>query len=225
MSKLVDAIQFFEAIALRYDRDYLPDARFTRERMRRITAELFAGARVLDLGIGTGREVPALLDAGALVTGLDASPRMLEVCAKRARPVPLVQADFYAGLPFPDGSFDAVLALHGTLSHPPSEDALASLMREIARVLSPRGKLVLEAPHPRWLAELESRPQDDGTRLAVRADAARSRHEDRKAGVVVEATVRDEAEWTALLAPFFATSVEAVSPSEQLVVACKRAPA
>src|SRR5207302_1396932 len=66
-----DARGFFDAIARRYDRDYALSGITSRERMERVIRAIAGKTRVLVLGIGTGRELPALLDAGHDVTGLD----------------------------------------------------------------------------------------------------------------------------------------------------------
>src|SRR3984957_11121203 len=127
------ARRFFDAIAGRYEREYSLPAGESRARLERVRRELPAPpARLLDLGVGTGRELTALLDAGHAPTGLDASQAMLERCARRARPVPLVRAIFWvAPLPFAHAACDAVLALHGTLAHPPEDGAMARLAREL----------------------------------------------------------------------------------------------
>ena len=108
--KISAAEAFFDAIAGRYERVYALSSTESRRRMDRVLGDLPPPpARILDLGVGTGRELTALLDAGHLPTGVDASRAMLERCARRARPVPLVHADFWATpLPFAAGSFEAV---------------------------------------------------------------------------------------------------------------------
>ncbi|MDP9150826.1 MAG: methyltransferase domain-containing protein, partial [Myxococcota bacterium] len=135
-----DARRFFDGIAGRYERVYgLPSAE-SRRRMTRVLGELPAApARILDLGVGTGRELSALLDAGYHPTGVDLSPAMLARCARRSRPVDLVEADFWRPLPFDDASFDSALALHGTLAHAPDVGALSRLAREVARVVRQGG--------------------------------------------------------------------------------------
>jgi SAM-dependent methyltransferase len=86
-----------------------------------------AGARVLDLGAGTGVAGRAALAVGARsVVSADLAPGMLRRCQARLHPV---AADVTA-LPFRDGCFDVVLAAFclGHLDHP-----LAGL-REARRV-------------------------------------------------------------------------------------------
>jgi SAM-dependent methyltransferase len=142
---------FFDSIAGRYDRVYAPGPEESRARMARVLTELAPTSRVLDLGVGTGRELSSLQDAGHVVTGLDLSPEMLARCARRTRPVLLVEADLWDRLPFEAGAFDAVIALHGTLAHPPGEAAPRALAVELARVLAPSGVFVMEVPLPPWI--------------------------------------------------------------------------
>jgi SAM-dependent methyltransferase len=225
-ARRVGAAEFFEAIAPRYDREYGLDGASNRARMDRVLHALAPGARVLDLGVGTGRELSVLQDAGHVVVGVDISEKMLALCARRARPIELVRADLWAELPFPSASFDAVLALHGTLSHPPDDeavdDAIARLAREIARVLRPGGVWLTEVPSPGWLDAVRAGALPNMTLLGS-ADDERCVHEDERAGVAIEATVLTAARWRKLLGPEFVATVEAISPVEQFVLATKRA--
>ena len=81
----MSARTFFDAIARRYDRAYGLSGEVSRARLARVVRELHGRERVLVLGIGTGRELPALLDAGHEPTGIDISPGMIEVCNERSR--------------------------------------------------------------------------------------------------------------------------------------------
>jgi SAM-dependent methyltransferase len=148
---------------------------------------------VLDLGVGTGRELTALLDAGYAPTGLDVSRAMLERCAHRARPVPLVLADFWEPLPFDDGAFDAAIALHGTLAHAPDAGAMARLAQELARVVRPGGALIAEVPSTSWLDAAGSFL--GGDRSVRRTGPRTCVYEDRVAGATIEARILDEQEW------------------------------
>ena len=210
--------RFFDAIARRYDRVYAPDRETSRRMLARVLEALPPKARVLDLGVGTGRELSALLDAGHSPTGLDVSTEMLALCGRRSRPVPLVETDFWQPLPFADRSFDAVVALHGTLAHPPDEGAHARLEVELARVLGERGVLVAEVPSPGWVAGLSTEGSNVGDFRLRRTGPRTCVHEDLVAGVGLEARVLSAEEWREVFASWREVVVEA-SPTELLVVA------
>jgi SAM-dependent methyltransferase len=214
------ATRFFDAIATRYDRVYAPDRESSKQSLGAVLAVLPPKARVLDLGVGTGRELSALLDAGHSPTGVDVSGRMLEICARRSRPVPLVRADFWQALPFDAGAFDAVLALHGTIAHPPDEGAHQRLAGEAARVLSPGGVFVAEVPSPAWLAELPASGLDDGERRIRRTGPASCVHEDLVTGVSIETVVLSGEEWRAVFASW--PGVDVMDRGAELVVIARK---
>jgi ubiquinone/menaquinone biosynthesis C-methylase UbiE len=208
------ARRFFQAIAGRYEREYALPPHESRWRMERVQRNLPPPpSQVLDLGVGTGRELSALLDAGYEPTGVDLSEAMLERCARRARPVPLVHADFWAPLPFQDASFDAVIALHGTLAHPPGDASLGRLAQELARVVRPQGSLVVEVPAPAWLeqAATDSRVRRIGPHAAT--------YQDPKSGAAIDLRVLSATAWVAVLAPAWVAYVEPLGEVEWLVVA------
>jgi SAM-dependent methyltransferase len=213
--------RFFDSIAGRYDRVYAPSSAESRARMMRVTSELLPASRLLDLGVGTGRELSSLLDAGHAVVGLDLSREMLARCARRARPIPLVQADLWDTLPFESGSFDAVLALHGTLAHPPTDGAPNSLSAEVARVLTRGGLLVLEVPLPRWVEE--DRTGDDEREIS-RIDDARAVVTDRVTGAAIQARLYRTAEWREALSSRFSVRKTLEEGDELFLVAAKRWP-
>ncbi|MCW5871738.1 MAG: class I SAM-dependent methyltransferase, partial [Candidatus Eremiobacteraeota bacterium] len=75
-------------------------------------AEIQPGEAVLDVGCGFGGTLMSLKEqfpANAL-TGLNIDPRQLEVARRRCPGVDFVQGDACA-MPFPDASFDRVLAV------------------------------------------------------------------------------------------------------------------
>ena len=104
-----------------------------------------AGERVLDVGCGSGavtREIARRVGAGGRVVGLDPSPALLAVARDLAAEAGLAdRLDFREGtalrLPFPDGSFDAVVCVT-VLSHVPGGE---TAIPELARVLRPGGRL------------------------------------------------------------------------------------
>jgi SAM-dependent methyltransferase len=104
-----------------------------------------AGRRILDAGCGSGPLFAALCDRGAIVTGIDSSPKMLELARQRlGAGADLHLADLGSPLPFPDGAFDDVIAslvLHYL------EDWTAPLA-ELRRVLPPGGRLIVSVDHP-----------------------------------------------------------------------------
>jgi SAM-dependent methyltransferase len=219
MSTKAAAARFFDAIARRYDRVYALTGELSRRRLSRVLRELPPRAKVLDLGVGTGRALSALLDAGHEPTGLDFSAEMLAICARRARPVPLVQVDLWEALPFPDGSFDAALALHGTLAHPPDERALSRLPRELARVLGPAGVFVAEVPAPAWADGFDEEGRVWPEMRIRKSGPSRCLHEDLVANVSIEAATFTAERWTALFENWPAVSVLPYETGELLVVA------
>jgi len=126
---------------------------------------LVAGARgrVLDLGSGTGRNLP-LLPPGTVGIGLDPSWASLARARARAPAVPLVAGSAEA-LPFRAGVFDTVLSGLVFCSVPDAPRGL----REVRRVLAPGGRLrMLEhvrATEP-WKARWQDRVQPFWTRLS-----------------------------------------------------------
>ena len=109
-------------------------------------ARLEPGERVLDAGTGTGIGAAAALAAGCGVTGVDAAPGMLAIARRSVPGATFVEADF-AALPFDDGGFDAVIAVHALHF---AADAVGALV-EWRRVTRPGGRLSISWPGP-WEA-------------------------------------------------------------------------
>lgn len=113
--------------------------------------------RVLELGVGTGLNLPSYVQ-GASVVGVDPDPAMLGRAAMRARtarvPVRLVVGAGEA-LPFRDATFDEVVAALVFCSVRAPETVLA----EIRRVLRPGGYLRFYE-HVRSPSTFWSRVQD-----------------------------------------------------------------
>ena len=208
------AAQFFDAIAPRYDSIYAPARDESRARLARVLRELPDRARVLDLGVGTGRELPALLDAGHSPVGLDVSGEMLAIARRRRRPIPLVRGDLWQRLPWDEASFDAVLALHGTLCHPPSASARRAFPGEVARVLRPRGVFVAEVPSVTWL----ERAHAAAIPGLVRVADDRARFIDERTGAAIEAWFLSAEDWHEVFATALTVRIDAVDETDLLIV-------
>lgn len=104
-------------------------------------AAIRGGQRVLDVACGTGilaREAAARVGAAGHVVGLDPNPGMLAVAARLAPDVEWRQG-VAESLPFPPGSFDAVVSQFGLMFFRDGCQAL----QEMKRVLTPGGRLVV----------------------------------------------------------------------------------
>jgi ubiquinone/menaquinone biosynthesis C-methylase UbiE len=128
----------YQRIAWAYDFLDLP---FEYSRYRKIRPQLFRGlsGRILDAGVGTGRNFP-FYPPGSEVVGIDLSPAMLVRAVRRrstaAAPVELRQMDV-TKLDFPDRSFDAAVATFLFCTLP--DELQVAAMRELGRVVKPGG--------------------------------------------------------------------------------------
>ena len=112
----------------------------------KIGFDRYAGKRVLEVGCGTGTDLLQFARGGAQVTGVDLTPRSIEIARKRFE-VYQLRGEFALGdaeqLHFPDDSFDVVYSF-GVIHHTPDTERA---IREIHRVLKPGGKAVVMVYH------------------------------------------------------------------------------
>jgi ubiquinone/menaquinone biosynthesis C-methylase UbiE len=131
----------YQRIAPFYDAMDLAELTFKRALRPRVFQGL--KGRILDAGVGTGRNIP-FYPKGARMTGFDISAGMLTRARQRAAElgvsVDLVEGDILK-TGFPDAEFDAVVAtfLFGTLPDELQQPALA----ELARIVKPTGQIRL----------------------------------------------------------------------------------
>jgi SAM-dependent methyltransferase len=109
------------------------------------TRGVVCGARILDAGCGTGRYSLELARRGYVVTGLDASPPMIEAARRRANrtslPVSFVVGDILT-LPY-EPSYDGILC-RGVLNDLLEDHGRQEVFCNFARVLRPAGVLILD---------------------------------------------------------------------------------
>ena len=134
--------EWHELVALR-----LADDNYERARLRRLEGALgrsVAGARVLDVGCGTGGFEAVARRSGVDAWGVDSSAEAAAIAHLRA-PVGRVLCAAAEVLPFRSGSFDVVYCF-STLEH--VADARRAV-HEMMRVLRPGGRLYVHTPN-RW---------------------------------------------------------------------------
>ncbi len=189
----------YDRVAPLYDWYEAPmDMMGGRSRRRRVMGG--AGGDVLEVGVGTGRNLELYAEE-ARVTGIDISPRMLDRARRRAarlgRGVELQLADVEA-LPFHDASFDTVTASCVFCS---VEDPVQGL-REVRRVVKPDGEVrLLEHVRPGnpvlgkifdWLSPL--------TRAVMGPEINRRTEENIKAAGLEIQEVRRDGIWREIVA-------------------------
>jgi SAM-dependent methyltransferase len=149
--------ELFDAKPKTWSAKYGPGGRLTDRLTQLVTAveeQTKTRTRVLDLGCGTGELAMCLAAANWHVIGCDISKEMLDRAAQadKTHTVEWTRLDpSWHRLPFPDGTFGAIVA-SSVLEY---LDDPAAVLRESARVLQPGGALLCTVPdlcHPvRWL--------------------------------------------------------------------------
>ena len=106
-------------------------------------------SRALDAGCGNGFQTALLTRLGYATHGIDIAPGLLAIARERLPAAGLALASVQA-LPYRDRTFEVAACCGSTLSF---VDDPAGALREIARVLKPGGRLVLDVEH-RWCLDL-----------------------------------------------------------------------
>ena len=125
-------------------------ARLRRLGLDALQPRISQGAKVLDLCCGSGEAAAPWLEAGFAVTGLDLSPRALDLAAQRHPAMERVEG-LAEDPPLADAGFSAIqlsVALH---EFPRAERD--QVLRSCLRLLEPGGWLVIVDLHPAgpWL--------------------------------------------------------------------------
>lgn len=130
-----------DAVAGDMERHYSPGR--TWEALMRASVQLLDLGDVLDVASGDGALAELLAPRARSLTCVDLSARVVEAGTRRLSPwqhARMVLGDMHA-LPLPDASVDLVLLLQAL----PYSDDPARALAEAARVLRPRGRLLLTA--------------------------------------------------------------------------------
>lgn len=127
--------------AMAYEELFVPA--IFRQWARRVldAAGVQTGDRVLDVACGTGilaREAAERMGSSEAIVGLDLAAGMLAVAERLAPSIEWHQGSA-EHIPFPDGSFDAVVSQFGLMFFTDRVKAL----REMHRVLAPGGRLAI----------------------------------------------------------------------------------
>lgn len=132
---------------------------------RKMIWEKLEGGKVLEVGVGTGKNIP-YYPSGGQVSGIDLSPKMLARAFRRrdqlGAHVELSVMDVQ-DLEFADGSFDAAVATFVFCSVPDPVRGIA----ELRRVVRPGGQILL-LEHTRAKVDWLGRFMDAVDPLAVR---------------------------------------------------------
>jgi SAM-dependent methyltransferase len=128
-----------------YDRDANPLPALEEPLVEELLGDV-RGLEILDLGCGTGRHSIRMAVAGARVTALDFSPRMLAQAREKigGADVLFQLHDLSQPLPFAAKNFDRVLCAL-VVDH---IEELDKLFSEMHRVCRPAGNVVVSGMHP-----------------------------------------------------------------------------
>jgi ubiquinone/menaquinone biosynthesis C-methylase UbiE len=134
-------------------------------------AMLQSGARILDVGCGTGRWLRRYEAMGLRTVGVDATFPMLFLARQNCSSAALSAGEAFR-LPFASGTFDAVSDIT-VVQHIPY-DYQAQALDEMVRVLKPGGRLILMELIRGRGTHIFPRPPEDWIRLAVLSGASPS---------------------------------------------------
>lgn len=111
------------------------------------------GVRILDAGCGTGYLTRKLQQKGALVTGVDLSPKMIEIARRKSEQLEQNIAFYVDSCSqldcFENERFELIVSNYVLMDIPDLEGT----MQTFNRVLKPKGKAIFVFSHPCFPAE------------------------------------------------------------------------
>ena len=145
------------------------DPEYTEQILPLAASELLGARRILDVGCGDGQisRLAQNLDGVELVVGVDPTWNQITVASTRGGATGFAAA-FADELPFPDNSFDAVVACL-VFEH---IDEVDEAIAEVARVLAPGGRFcfflnhpLLQTPESGWIDDQVMEPPEQYWRI------------------------------------------------------------
>jgi ubiquinone/menaquinone biosynthesis C-methylase UbiE len=129
-------------------REYLWDE------MKKFSAMVHDGDRVLDFGCGSGRLVEAFSGKDIKYVGVDISGNLIKEAKRKYPQKDLLTVDLpHSRLPFDDAFFNAVFSI-AVFHHIPSKELRKKTMLEIKRVMKPGALLVVSVWNLSFLKHL-----------------------------------------------------------------------
>ena len=113
-----------------------------------------ASGRVLEIGIGSGLNLPLYTERATEVIGIDPHPKLVQMAIRKRAAVPFRIAEAFAeAIPLADNSVDTVVTAWTLCTIP----GVTRALEEMRRVLKPAGRLLFvehglssDAPVRRW---------------------------------------------------------------------------
>ena len=134
--------RFWDRIAERYSRKPVADEAAYQKKLEVTRTYFSPDTKVLEFGCGTGSTAIAHAPHVKHIRAIDISPKMIEICHRKAAQAEIDNATFEKGtiedLDLPDGSFDVVLGLSILHLLEDKDTAVA----KVHRLLKPGGVFV-----------------------------------------------------------------------------------
>lgn len=141
--------EFEDCISDRYHRDYHEAPIMSwhaKEFVRYAVSYIKSGDRILDLGCASGvlwELFYELLPEGVTLMGVDLSPKMVDIAAKKF-PKGTFKVGSFFDIPVESGAFDVVIV--SSALHHIADDSLPDALNEISRVMDEHGILIGREP-------------------------------------------------------------------------------